>query len=135
LPARSAPGAREILDMAHQRVLVTDPSLAGAREMLRYAAIPNAPTQSRRAVTVLNRAGQPGLLTEQQVKDAMGEAPDITIPWLPKVVPGAADLGEAACARRGPFRTALLRLVQEVAAVRMEGEEVVKKGLFARWFR
>lgn len=135
LPARSAPAARELLDLAHQRVLVTDASLAGAREMLRYAAIPNAPTQSRRALTVLNRAGQPGFLTEAQIREALGEPPDLTIPWLPKVVPGAADLGEAACARRGPFRTSLLGLVREVASVRMEGEEVERKGLFARWFR
>jgi pilus assembly protein CpaE len=135
LPARSAPAAREVLDMAHQRVLVTDPSLAGAREMLRYAAIPNAPTQSRRAFTVLNRAGQPGMLTAAQVKEAMGEEPDLVIPWLPKVLPAAADLGEAAGARRGPFRAGLLKLVQEVASIRAEGEEAEKKGLFARWFR
>jgi pilus assembly protein CpaE len=135
LPARSAPAAREVLDMAHQRILVTDPSLAGAREMLRYAAIPNAPTQSRRAFTVLNSLGQPGLLTAEQVKEAMGEEPDLVIPWLPKVVPGAADLGEPAAAKRGPFRGALLKLVQEVASIRAEGEEQEKRGLFARWFR
>ena len=136
LPARSTPIAREILNMAHQRVLVTDATLAGAREMLRYAAIPNAPTQSRRAFTVLNRAGQPGLLTAAQMKEALGEDPDLIVPWLPKIVPAAADLGEAAGARRGPFRTALLRLVQEVASIRAEGEEeAVKKGLFKRWFR
>lgn len=135
LPARSAPAAREVLDMAHQRILVTDPSLAGAREMLRYGAIPNAPTQSRRAVSVLNCVGQPGLLTTKQIKEAMGEEPDLVIPWLPKVVPAAADLGEAAGAKRGPFRTALLKLVQEVASIRAEGEEEQKRGLFARWFR
>lgn len=135
LPARSAPMAREVLDMAHQRVLVTDASLAGAREMLRFAAIPNAPTQSRRAVTVLNRAGQPGFLSEAQVREALGEAPDLVIPWLPKVVPAAADLGEPAARQRGAFRSALLRLAQDVASIRTEGEEEVKKGLFARWFR
>ncbi len=135
LPARSAPAAREVLDMAHQRILVTDPSLAGAREMLRYAAIPNAPTQSRRAFTVLNNVGQPGLLTAEQVKEAMGEEPDLVIPWLPKVVPGAADLGEPAAGKRGPFRGAVLKLVQEVASIRAEGEEQEKRGLFARWFR
>lgn len=135
LPARSAPAAREVLDMAHQRILVTDPSLAGAREMLRYAAIPNAPTQSRRAFTVLNNVGQPGLLTAEQVKEAMGEEPDLVIPWLPKVVPGAADLGEPAAGKRGPFRGAVLKLVQEVASIRAEGEDQEKRGLFARWFR
>jgi pilus assembly protein CpaE len=135
LPARSAPAAREVLDMAHQRILVTDPSLAGAREMLRYAAIPNAPTQSRRAFTVLNNAGQPGLLTAEQVKEAMGEEPDLVIPWLPKVVPVSADLGEPAAGKRGPFRSALLKLVQEVASIRAEGEEEQKRGMFARWFR
>lgn len=135
LPARSTPMAREVLDMAHQRVLVTDASLAGAREMLRFAAIPNAPTQSRRAVTVLNRAGQPGLLSEAQVREALGEPPDLIIPWLPKVVPAAADLGEPAAQRRGALRTALLRLAQDVASIRTEGEDEGKKGLFARWFR
>ncbi|BDG72039.1 AAA family ATPase [Roseomonas fluvialis] len=135
LPARSAPAAREVLDMAHQRILVTDPSLAGAREMLRYAAIPNAPTQSRRAFTVLNNLGKPGLLTAEQVKEAMGEDADLVIPWLPKVVPVSADLGEAAAAKRGPFRSALLKLVQEVASIRAEGEEEQKRGIFARWFR
>lgn len=135
LPARSTPMARELLEMAHQRVLVTDPALAGAREMLRYAAIPNGPTQSRRAVTVLNRAGQPGLLTAAQMTEALGEAPDLIVPWLPKLVPAAADLGEPAGQRRGPFRTALLRLVQDVASIRTEGEEEIRKGLFARWFR
>ncbi len=135
LPARSGPLAREVLDMAHQRILVTDATLAGAREMLRYAAIPNAPTQSRRALTVLNRAGQPGLLTTAQVKEALGEEPDLVVPWLPKLVPAAADLGEPAGARRGPFRSALLRLVQDVASIRAPGEAEVRKGLFARWFR
>lgn len=135
LPARSGPMAREILDMAHQRVLVTDPSLAGAREMLRFAAIPNAPTQSRRALTVLNRAGQPGMLSEAQLREALGEAPELVIPWLPKVVPSAADLGEAAARQRGVFRNAILRLAQDVASIRTEGEEEARKGLFARWFR
>lgn len=135
LPARSAGFAREVLDMAHQRVLVTDASLAGARELLRFAAIPNAPTQSRRAVTVLNRAGQPGMLSEAQVKEALGEAPDLVVPWLPKLVPAAADLGEPAAAGRGPFRSAMLSLVQEVASLRAEGEEEARKGLLARWFR
>jgi pilus assembly protein CpaE len=135
LPARSGPMAREILDMAHQRVLVTDASLAGAREMLRFAAIPNAPTQSRRALTVLNRAGQPGMLSETQLREALGEAPELVIPWLPKVVPSAADLGEAAARPRGAFRNAILRLAQDVASIRTEGEEEARKGLFARWFR
>jgi len=135
LPARSTPMAREVLDMAHQRVLVTDASLAGAREMLRFAAIPNAPTQSRRAVTVLNRAGQPGLLSEAQIREALGEAPDLVIPWLPKVVPAAADLGEPAARQRGAFRKALLRLAQDVASIRTEGEGEEKMGLLKRWFR
>ncbi len=69
------------------------------------------------------------------MKEALGEEPDLSVPWLPKVVPAAADLGEPAGARRGPFRSALLRLVQEVASIRAEGEEEVRKGLFARWFR
>lgn len=134
LPSRSGIVGRELLDLAHQRVLVTDPSLAGAREVLRFAALPSAPSQSRRALVVLNRAGQTGMLGKEQMKEAIGAVPELAIPWLPKLVPGAGDLGEPAAAKKGPFRDAILALAHEVASVRTEAEATPKKGLLGRLF-
>lgn len=135
VPGRPSPLMRELLELAHQRVLVLDPSLAAARETLRFAALPAGPTQARRAVTVLNRAGQPGGLTPVQLREALGEAPDFTIPWLPKVVPAAADLGEPAGAKRGPFRDLIQQLGQEVASTRAPDAAAARRGLLSRIFR
>jgi len=132
LPARSGALTRDVLDLAHQRVLVCDPTLAGAREALRFAALPNAPVQARRAITVLNRAGQPGALSREQVKQALGEEPDLLIPWLPKLVGPAGDLGEPAAGKRGAFRDAVERLSHEVASTGARG---AAPGLLRRWFR
>jgi pilus assembly protein CpaE len=121
LPACAGPLLREVLDLAHQRVLVFDPTLIGTREVLRWATLPNAPSQSRRALTLLNRADHPGMLTRNQVKEALGGPPDLAVPWLPKLVPAAADLGEPAAAKRGPLRDAILALAHEVASVSTEG--------------
>jgi pilus assembly protein CpaE len=127
---------REVMDLAHQRVLVLDPTLAGAREALRWAQLPNAPAQARRALLVLNRAGQPGGLAREQLREALGEAPELVVPWLPKLVPAAADLGEPAAAKRGPFRNAIAALAREVASVSAEaGETPRRRGLLARLFR
>jgi pilus assembly protein CpaE len=61
------------------------------------------------------------MLTRNQVKEALGGPPDLAVPWLPKLVPAAADLGEPAAAKRGPLRDAILALAHEVASVSTEG--------------
>ncbi|MEJ0045757.1 MAG: hypothetical protein WDN04_06270 [Rhodospirillales bacterium] len=48
-----------MLMLAHQRVLVMDPTLSSMRNALRLLALPTGPEQVRRAVLVLNRLGQP----------------------------------------------------------------------------
>ncbi|MFT8243803.1 AAA family ATPase [Roseomonas sp. BN140053] len=133
LPARATLMSRDVLDLAHQRVLVTDPSLAGAREVLRYAGLPNAPMQARRALIVLNRANQTGGLNRQQMVQALGSEPDLQIPWLPKLVPAAADLGEPAAAKRSGFRDGIEQLAREVASVG-SAEPAAKRGLFRKLF-
>lgn len=133
LPLRAGPLAREVLDLAHQRVLVADPTLLGTREMLRFAALPGAPMQARRAFKVINRMGQPGTLSREQVKQALGEDPDLVIPWLPKLVAPAADLGNPAAGRRGAFRDAIERLSHEIAS--SSGRPPAKPGLLQRIFR
>jgi len=119
VPWSGLPLHRELLMMAHQRVLVMDPTLASVRDMLRLMALPNGPHQPRRGVLVLNRDTMRGGLNRRQLDEGLKMRPDVVIPDLPKVVGHAASMGEAAVAVRGGFRDAMLLLAREVAFVRL----------------
>jgi len=110
---------RDLLTLAHQRVLVMEPTLACVRDALRLLALPNGPMQPRRAVLVLNRLNCPGGLSRAQVREALQLEPDVVIPDLPKLVGHAATLGQPAAATRGGFRKGMLALAREVAFVRL----------------
>ena len=129
---------RELLGLAHQRVLVMDPSLPAIRDALRLLALPNGPQQPRRAVLALNRFGQPGGLTRAQIEEGLGMKPDIVIPDLPKVVGPATTMGKPAIAARGGFRAGMLELAREVAFMRLieagasEAQAPSESGLLGR---
>ncbi|WP_337876069.1 P-loop NTPase [Elioraea sp.] len=135
-PAGLPPLVREALDRVHQRVLVMAPDVANARDLVRYHALPNAPAQTSSAVVVLNQAGRPGGLAQKQVEETLRLAPDVVVPYLPRLLPSAGNLGKPAVMRAGPFRSAIRLLAQEIAAVR-PAEEAGRRsrrlfGLFRR---
>lgn len=119
VPWTALPLHRDLLMMAHQRVLVMDPTLASVRDTLRLMALPNGPRQASRAVLVLNRENLPGGLNRRQLEEGLKMQPDVVIPDQPKVVGHAASMGEAAMAVHGGFRTGILLLAREVAFVRL----------------
>lgn len=123
---------RAAFDLAHQRVLVMAPDLASVRDTLRFHALPNAPQQSRPAVVVLNQLGLPGTLSRGEVEKGLGFAVDVAVPYLPKVIPDACNMGTPAVGKAGPFRDAISGLAREVAAVRGEAAARERRGLFAR---
>jgi len=125
VPSAPIPLYRELLMLAHQRVLVMDPTLASMRNALRLLALPTGPDQVRRAVIVLNRLGQPGGLTRAQIEEAMEMNVDIVIPYQPRLVGNSATLGTPAAASGGGFRSGILHLAREVAFV-SEGGPAVK---------
>ncbi len=118
-PFSALPLHRDLLNLAHQRVVVMDPTLAGARDALRLLALPNGPMQPSRAVLALVGAGRPGGLTVRQVEEALKMKPDLVIPDVGKSVGQAASLGTPAAQPRGPFRNGILALAREVAFVRL----------------
>jgi pilus assembly protein CpaE len=119
VPCSPLPIYNDLLMLAHQRVLVMDPSLTSVRDMLRLLALPNGPAQPRRGVVVLNRDPVPGGLNRRQLEEGLKMKPDIVIPNMPKVVGHAANMGEAAMAVRGGFRNGMLALAREVAFVQL----------------
>ena len=114
VPFSPGPLARDLLDLAQQRVLVTLPTLPGVRETLRLMALPSGAAQARRAVLVLNRDGMPGGLTRRQLEDALRMTVDVVIPDLPRLVCNAENLGKPAAKSPGPFRAGIADLAREV---------------------
>jgi pilus assembly protein CpaE len=106
---------RDLLDQAHQRVLVMEPTLAAVRDALRLLALPNGAKQTQRAVLVLNRIGIPGGLNRRQVEDALKMKVDVAIPDLPRQLGHAATLGEPAIKTSSGFRSGILELARQVA--------------------
>ena len=119
---------RDFLNLAHQRVLVMLPTLASIRDTLRLLAIPNGPSQPRRAVVVLNRAGMAGGLDTRRVVEALKMAPDVVIPDVKRTVERAASLGKPIAKERGPFRNGIIALAREVGFAQRDTEVKTKKG-------
>jgi pilus assembly protein CpaE len=117
VPSAPVPLYRELLMLAHQRVLVMDPTLASMRNTLRLLALPNGPDQVRRAIIVLNRVGQPGGLSRQQIEEALEMTVDLVVPYQPRPVNNAATLGTPATSVAGAFRVGIQHLAREVAFV------------------
>jgi pilus assembly protein CpaE len=124
VPSAPMPLYRELLMLAHQRVLVLDPTLSSMRNALRLLALPTGPEQVRRAVLVLNRVGQPGGLTRAQIEEALEMNVDIVIPYQPRLVGNSATLGTPAAASSGGFRNGILHLAREVAFVSEGGPQI-----------
>jgi len=132
LPFTGQPLHRDLMQLAHQRVLVMPPTLAGIRDMLRLLAIPNGPAQPRRAVVVLNRAGMAGGLEMRQIVEGLRMKPDIVIPDLKGATERAENLGKPIAQEDGPFRNAMQTLAREVG---FNSREVGGKPAGRLWFR
>ncbi len=114
VPFLPMPANRELLEYAHHRVIIMDPSLASVRDTLRLLGLPNGPWQPQSPTIVLNRQGRPGGLTRKQIEDALKVKIDVVIPDLPKQLNESASFGEPAVTQRGPLRQAIIDLSREV---------------------
>jgi pilus assembly protein CpaE len=114
--ARLSPFSRDLLYLAHQRIIVLDPSLIAIRNFERLMAMPGGPLQSPRVLVVLNHAGCPGGLSQSYMEEALGQRFDAVIPELPRIVPKATQFGKPAAETRGPFRNAMRTLANALGA-------------------
>ncbi|GLR65898.1 pilus assembly protein CpaE [Acidocella aquatica] len=108
---------RELIEYAHHRVIVMDPSLASVRDTLRLLGLPNGPWQPQSPTIVLNRQGRPGGLTRKQIEEALKVKIDVVIPDIPKQLNESASFGDPAVTSSGPFRQAIIDLSREIGFV------------------
>jgi pilus assembly protein CpaE len=119
VPFEPVPLYRDLLDLASQRVIVFEPTLAGVRDALRLRALHVGQIQSSPPVLLLNRVGMPGGLTLAQVEDALELRVDIDIPDLPKRLATATNMGEAGSRQSSFFRLRVEDLARLVAFNRL----------------
>ena len=107
---------RDLVDTAHQRILVMEPSLVSLRDVLRItAAPPSSATQGQAPLIVLNRLGLPGGLSRRQVEDGLKRKVDLVLPDLPRHLRASANLGEPAIVNSAPYRKAIIEMARSVA--------------------
>jgi pilus assembly protein CpaE len=112
--ARQLPFAREMLNLAHQRIIVLDPSIMSLRNLDRLNALPGA--QVARTILVLNQAGRPYGLSQAFMEQAIGMKFDVVIPDLPRILPKADKFGDMAASIKSPFRDAISKLATKIGA-------------------
>jgi pilus assembly protein CpaE len=117
VPMLPMPCNREMIEFAHHRVIIMDPSLASVRDTLRLMGLPNGPWQPQSPTIVLNRHMRPGGLTRKQIEEALKVKVDIVIPDIPKQLNESAHFGEPAISGKGPFRQAIIDLSREIGYV------------------
>lgn len=107
----------DLLELAHQRVLVMLPHLTSVRATLRFMSTLPKGDQARRPIIVLNRLGSPGSLTRRQIEDALAIKVDVVVPDQPRQVQAAATMGELAMTAKSGFRNGILELARHVSYV------------------
>jgi pilus assembly protein CpaE len=137
LPFAPVPLYRDLLNLAHQHVLVMEPSLVSLRDVLRWNTV--SPAHGQPPLIVLNRLGLPGGLTRRQVEDGLKRKVDVVLPDLPRQLRTAANLGEPAIVATPAYRKVIVELARVVAgaglldtlAASVPPEPTAKRG---RWF-
>lgn len=124
LPPRVAAG---LLNSANLRLLVTEATLIGARDVTRA---PSA-TGNQRSIVIHNKAGRPGDLSDADFAAALRRDPDIVVPYDSRKFGGGISLGKPAWRGGGAVENSIAKLVIELSG---QGAAGAKGGLLKRLF-
>jgi pilus assembly protein CpaE len=110
--AKMRPFARDLMQMAHQRVMVLDPTILSIRNLERINLLPSHNSQAPRPILVLNQASRPGGLNQEYMERTLGMTFDAVIPDLPRIIPKAEKYGDIPASTRGPFRNGIVAIAK-----------------------
>jgi pilus assembly protein CpaE len=114
--ARHLPFARDLLNLAHQRVIVLDPTILAIRNLERLNNLPTVGSQTPKPILVLNQACRPFGMSQAFMEEKLGLKFDVVIPDLPRLIAKSEQYGDMAASVRGPFRTAIMQLAKLLGA-------------------
>lgn len=114
MPPAVAAGLARVLHQPSACLLVSNATLASARELVRWRDWigPNSP--ERRTLHILNMAGADSALSAAEFIRVAGQAPDITIPY-DRGIARASNLGVKAMQQCDALNRSLARLLRDLA--------------------
>jgi pilus assembly protein CpaE len=129
IPAAVASRLPQVLHLPSLCIMVSDASLAAARDVARWRERIGPNTPERTTLHILNQGGAPGAIPESEFIRITGQAPEIVIPYL-RAIEAAASLGVNGMKACAPLRRALAPVLRQLV-----GEETEpRQSLFSRLF-
>jgi len=129
VPAMLAVRLNQVLHLPSLCILVSDGTLASARDVARWYERIGPNTAERSALHVLNQGGAPGSLPEAEFVRAVGKAPDLVIPY-DRELAAASNLGIKGLQDNTTLKRALASLLRQLV-----GEvEAAPPSIFHRLF-
>jgi pilus assembly protein CpaE len=129
LPVAAAGGLLRVLHQPSTCLLVSNASLASARELVRWREWigPNSP--ERRTLHILNMIGADGGLTEAEFIRVAGQAPDISIAY-DRGIASASNLGVKATQKCDALNRGLAQLLRDLAGEPAEASRSILRRIF-----
>jgi pilus assembly protein CpaE len=131
LPRQVTPCTQHVLQTATNLVLVTDLSLAGMRDALRYASLLPTVNASCQLSLCANRVGEhrQGEIGRREFESAVGRPIDVLVPFDAKTVAAATNVGQPVAAGR----SAVAATVHEFAERLCGGPSSTQRRALPRW--
>lgn len=131
LPRQVSPCSQHILQAATNLVLVTDLSLAGVRDTLRYLALLPSVNAACHLAICANRVGEHrrGEISRAEFEAAVGRPVDAVLPFDGRTVAAASNAGQPVVAGRGKVAAGLHDFAERVCGSPAAG----KRRLFGLW--
>lgn len=129
LPASIAFGLTRALHLPSTCVLVSNASLAAARDLTRWRERIGPNTSERTTLHILNMHGAPGSLPDEAFNRAAGQVPDITIPYS-RDIEAASILGVKNTQKCPALKLGLAPLLRQLSGEQIE----VHRSLLSRIF-
>jgi pilus assembly protein CpaE len=117
VPRQISHSTQHVLQSASNLVLVTDLSLAGMRDTLRHINLMPATNAACQVTIVANRTGEQreGDITRKEFEAAIGRAVDFLVPFDPRSVAGATNVGKPVAEGRSKVAAAIQLITERVA--------------------
>lgn len=127
----TVPGIMDLWLAADTKVIVCQPTLAGLRQAKALLSLVAEREHGQRLILVLNyiHPTKDVMLTEAQMEQQLGQKFDHVLPYAPKIVTKAADLGETLLKTSHAFGRALNSLLADIWGQ----AEVTQPSLLARF--
>lgn len=129
LPAEFAISAPSILQIPSAILLVSDGTLASAREVARWREFLGPAIPERSIVHVINKTGADGALPEDELRRVI-PPPDVAIPWH-RAIMKASVLGTEAVQKCNDIRTGMAELSLLLSGAVTERDQSLWKRIFS----